>query len=80
MTIDASIVDRDAPYRDAELPIEERVEDLLARMLPEEKVAQLGSAWMFELVQRRRGRRRPRLPRSAGTASGRSRASPERAR
>ena len=49
MTTDASI-DRDAPYRDAELPIEERVEDLLARMLPEEKVAQLGSAWMFELV------------------------------
>jgi beta-glucosidase len=49
MTTDASI-DRDAPYRDAELPVEERVEDLLARMLPEEKVAQLGSAWMFELV------------------------------
>jgi beta-glucosidase len=49
MTTDASI-DRDAPYRDAELPIDDRVEDLLARMLPEEKVAQLGSAWMFELV------------------------------
>jgi beta-glucosidase len=49
MTTDATI-DRDAPYRDAELPLEERVEDLLARMLPEEKVAQLGSAWMFELV------------------------------
>ncbi len=47
---DASIVDRDAPYRDADLPIDDRVEDLLARMLPEEKVAQLGSAWMFELV------------------------------
>ena len=51
MTPDAGIVDRDAPYRDAELPIEKRVEDLLARMLPEEKVAQLGSAWMFELVR-----------------------------
>jgi beta-glucosidase len=49
MTTDAS-VDRDAAYRDADLPIEERVEDLLARMLPQEKVAQLGSAWMFELV------------------------------
>ena len=46
-----TIVDRDAPYRDAELPIEARVEDLLARMLPDEKVAQLGSAWMFELVR-----------------------------
>ena len=51
MTADTSIVDRDAPYRDADLPIEDRVEDLLARMLPEEKVAQLGSAWMFELVR-----------------------------
>ena len=50
MTADTSIVDRGAPYRDADLPIEDRVEDLLARMLPEEKVAQLGSAWMFELV------------------------------
>lgn len=49
MTSDARIVD--APYRDADLPIEARVEDLLARMLPEEKVAQLGSAWMFELVR-----------------------------
>jgi hypothetical protein len=39
MTSDASIVDRDAPYRDADLPIDDRVEDLLARMLPEEKVA-----------------------------------------
>jgi beta-glucosidase len=51
MTSDASIVDRGAPYRDADLAIEDRVEDLLARMLPEEKVAQLGSAWMFELVR-----------------------------
>ena len=49
MTTDASI-DRDAPYRDAELPIDERVEDLLARMMPEEKLAQLGSAWVFQLV------------------------------
>ena len=51
MTPDASIVDRDVPYRDADLRIEDRVEDLLARMQPEEKVAQLGSAWMFELVR-----------------------------
>ncbi len=58
MTSDARIVDRDAPYRDAELPIEDRVEDLFARMLPEEKVAQLGSAWVFELVRGERGRRR----------------------
>lgn len=39
-----------APYRDATLPIDERVADLLARMTVEEKVAQLGSAWSFEVV------------------------------
>jgi beta-glucosidase len=39
-----------APYRDATLPIDERVADLLARMTIEEKVAQLGSAWAFEII------------------------------
>ncbi|MES1246789.1 MAG: glycoside hydrolase family 3 protein, partial [Actinomycetota bacterium] len=38
------------PYRDPSLPIDERVDDLLARMTDEEKAAQLGSAWMFELA------------------------------
>jgi beta-glucosidase len=38
------------PYRDATLPIEERVADLLARMTVEEKVAQLGSVWSFTIV------------------------------
>ncbi len=33
------------PYRDAKLPIEQRVDDLLQRMTLEEKVAQLESAW-----------------------------------
>ena len=33
------------PYRDAKLPIEQRVVDLLSRMTIEEKVAQLESAW-----------------------------------
>ena len=37
-------------YRDASLPIEERVRDLLERMTIEEKVAQLGSVWSFEIV------------------------------
>jgi beta-glucosidase len=41
-----------AVYRDATLPIEERVADLLARMTIEEKVAQLGSVWAFEIVER----------------------------
>ncbi len=31
----------DAPYRDASLPVEERVEDLLARMTLEEKIGQM---------------------------------------
>ncbi len=38
------------PYRDAALPIEARIEDLLARMTLEEKVAQLGSVWSFQLT------------------------------
>lgn len=36
-------------YRDASRPIPERVRDLLARMTPDEKIAQLGSYWVFEL-------------------------------
>src|SRR6201986_754814 len=33
------------PYRDANLPVEQRVADLLSRMTLEEKVAQLEGAW-----------------------------------
>lgn len=40
-----------APYLDAGLSIEARVEDLLARMTIEEKVAQLGSIWSFEVIR-----------------------------
>jgi beta-glucosidase len=40
----------DAPYRDAALPVGERVADLLARMTLDEKLAQLGSAWVFQLA------------------------------
>lgn len=38
------------PYRDAALPIDRRVADLVARMTIEEKLAQLGSVWAFEIV------------------------------
>jgi beta-glucosidase len=41
----------DARYRDAGLPVDERVADLLARMTLEEKLAQLGSLWSFELFR-----------------------------
>jgi beta-glucosidase len=37
-------------YKDPALPIAARVSDLLARMTLEEKLAQLGSAWVFELL------------------------------
>jgi beta-glucosidase len=40
-----------APYRDIGLPIEARVEDLLARMTIAEKAAQVGSIWSFEVVR-----------------------------
>jgi beta-glucosidase len=37
-------------YRDSQRLIEERVGDLLGRMTTEEKIAQLGSCWSFELL------------------------------
>ena len=37
-------------YRDSQRPIEERVDDLLGRMTTDEKIAQLGSSWSFELL------------------------------
>ncbi|QBI20615.1 beta-glucosidase [Egibacter rhizosphaerae] len=39
------------PYADASTPVAQRVDDLLARMTREEKLAQLGSAWAFELLR-----------------------------
>ncbi|ACB09223.1 glycoside hydrolase family 3 N-terminal domain-containing protein [Thermotoga sp. RQ2] len=41
------------PYRDPSQPIEVRVRDLLSRMTLEEKVAQLGSVWGYELIDER---------------------------
>jgi len=35
----------DEPYRNPKLPVEQRVDDLLSRMTPEEKVAQLLAVW-----------------------------------
>jgi beta-glucosidase len=40
------------PYRDSALAVEQRVDDLLSRMTPAEKAAQLGSAWVFQLADR----------------------------
>jgi beta-glucosidase len=37
-------------YLDPALPVDERVEDLLDHMTPDEKLAQLGSLWVFELL------------------------------
>ena len=46
-----SAIDSTRPvYRDAARPVAERVADLLGRMTPEEKAAQLGSAWIFQLM------------------------------
>lgn len=38
-------------YQDASQSVESRVKDLLARMTVEEKCAQLGSYWVFELLE-----------------------------
>ena len=40
-----------AVFRDPSRGVEERVDDLLERMTVEEKVTQLGSAWVFELIE-----------------------------
>jgi len=37
-------------YRDPTLPVERRVEDLMDRMTLDEKLAQLGSAWVFQFL------------------------------
>ena len=51
MSTETGVGELHAPYRDAGLPLEERVDDLLARMSVTEKVAQLGSAWVFQLMR-----------------------------
>lgn len=51
MSTETGVGELRAPYRDAGLPVEERVNDLLARMSMEEKVAQLGSAWVFQVMR-----------------------------
>lgn len=38
-------------FRDPGLPVHERVNDLLERMTLDEKVAQLGSVWVFQLLE-----------------------------
>jgi beta-glucosidase len=43
-------VGRDAAYRDPSRGVGERVADLLGRMHLDEKLAQLGSAWVFQLA------------------------------
>lgn len=39
-------------YRDQSRPLDERIADLLSRMTLEEKAAQLGSAWVFQVADR----------------------------
>ncbi|MDW8214376.1 MAG: glycoside hydrolase family 3 N-terminal domain-containing protein [Roseiflexaceae bacterium] len=41
------------PYQNPGLPIEQRVDDLIGRMTVEEKVAQLGSRWIYEIADER---------------------------
>ena len=70
----------DSPrYRDPQRPVEDRVDDLLTRMTLEEKLAQLGSPWVFQLADGE-GRADGRRPAScSATGSVRSRGSRGRA-
>jgi beta-glucosidase len=48
----ALTVDGQQPaFRNPELSVQERVDDLLERMTLDEKVAQIGSVWVFELLE-----------------------------
>jgi beta-glucosidase len=51
--VDGAVVAADEPYRDRRLPAAERAADLLSRMTLDEKLAQLGSAWVFQLTDGR---------------------------
>lgn len=42
------------PYLDSGLPVADRVDDLLGRMTLDEKLAQLGSIWVFEVLDAER--------------------------
>jgi len=42
-----------APYKDPELPVEERIDDLLSRMTREEKIGQLGQVSMADYANQR---------------------------
>ena len=49
---------RHSPYRDPSRPVADRVARLLDRMTIDEKLAQLGSAWVFQLARPTAARRR----------------------
>jgi beta-glucosidase len=50
MTLEAETQAKPPAYRDPARPVAERVQDLLSRMTLAEKVAQLGSVWVYELL------------------------------
>jgi beta-glucosidase len=50
MTLQAEIKAKLSAYRDPARPVAERVQNLLSQMTLAEKVAQLGSVWVYELL------------------------------
>jgi beta-glucosidase len=53
MTTKSRAAGQSASHTDPNLPVSDRVEDLLARMTLDEKLAQIGSAWVYQLTEHR---------------------------
>ena len=45
------IVEKDKVYLNADEPVDKRVKNLLSLMTLEEKIAQIGSLWVYEILE-----------------------------
>ena len=52
--INKNKINKKRVYLDADQPVNKRVEDLLSIMTLEEKIAQLGSVWIYEILENKK--------------------------